>query len=556
MGFSYRKSVSFGPVRFTLSKSGVSTSVGVHGFRVGSGPRGAYVHIGAGGLYYRQTLGPFAASTAPMPLSDPSWASAADQGVMVRRYSTTDLADLSAADPDDLIRELNEKAQALPLVPAVVLCLLLVVVPGFAASAGEMPWLYGMRGVFVGAVALGGTGFMLWSIRSFLENRTIVILYDLEADAESVYNSLFQAFAPLGECQKGWSILTRQHISDWKRNAGAGASLERKTLRLDVRDPPRIRTNISVPAILTSGKSLYFLPDRLLVEQNGRYASVGYETVRVDVSTDRFIEERPPSDATIVDYTWQYVNKDGGPDRRFSNNRQIPVCSYTNIHISTPSGLDERFMFSRSRLRLSLQSVLTSVARVVAQPTTAGHSASTELVPDEIGGGREILTVFRTPAAWVAAGAVVGAGVGAWAEAGGNVPPDHVARVVSSEAASDDAVRTVQLAWERSGLRIRVEPSGRYELGLAETGAAKGMGWMRESCGEEGRFCHLVDGGDLRLRSTRDAAGVKQGVTLFGRGHRGQLSILLRDGSRCWAGGDDPSYYQSLGCGPLIVREP
>ena len=34
MGFRFRKSIKMGPLRFTLSKSGVSSSVGVKGYRV------------------------------------------------------------------------------------------------------------------------------------------------------------------------------------------------------------------------------------------------------------------------------------------------------------------------------------------------------------------------------------------------------------------------------------------------------------------------------------------------------------------------------------------
>ena len=37
MGFYIRKSVKAGPFRFNLSKSGIGTSVGVRGFRVGTG---------------------------------------------------------------------------------------------------------------------------------------------------------------------------------------------------------------------------------------------------------------------------------------------------------------------------------------------------------------------------------------------------------------------------------------------------------------------------------------------------------------------------------------
>lgn len=50
MGFYVRKSVRVGPLRFNLSKSGVGVPAGIKGFRVGSGPRGNYVHVGAGGF--------------------------------------------------------------------------------------------------------------------------------------------------------------------------------------------------------------------------------------------------------------------------------------------------------------------------------------------------------------------------------------------------------------------------------------------------------------------------------------------------------------------------
>src|SRR5271169_5215103 len=55
MGF-YIRSISAGPFRFNLSRSGLGVSVGVKGFRIGTGPRGNYIHMGRGGLYFRATL--------------------------------------------------------------------------------------------------------------------------------------------------------------------------------------------------------------------------------------------------------------------------------------------------------------------------------------------------------------------------------------------------------------------------------------------------------------------------------------------------------------------
>jgi hypothetical protein len=57
MGWSFRRSIRFGPIRFNLSKSGVGVSAGVKGARVSTGPRGTYVNVGRGGYYYRQKVG-------------------------------------------------------------------------------------------------------------------------------------------------------------------------------------------------------------------------------------------------------------------------------------------------------------------------------------------------------------------------------------------------------------------------------------------------------------------------------------------------------------------
>ena len=56
MGLYIRKSVRVGPFKFNLSKSGIGVSAGIKGLRVGTGPKGNYIHMGRGGFYYRQTL--------------------------------------------------------------------------------------------------------------------------------------------------------------------------------------------------------------------------------------------------------------------------------------------------------------------------------------------------------------------------------------------------------------------------------------------------------------------------------------------------------------------
>jgi len=57
MGFYIRKSFKLGPIRLNVSRSGLGMSAGVKGARFGINAGGKkYVHVGRGGLYYRENL--------------------------------------------------------------------------------------------------------------------------------------------------------------------------------------------------------------------------------------------------------------------------------------------------------------------------------------------------------------------------------------------------------------------------------------------------------------------------------------------------------------------
>ena len=45
---------------------------------------------------------------------------------------------------------------------------------------------------------------------------------------------------------------------------------------------------------------------------------------------------------------WLKVNKNGTPDKRYKDNRQIPVCEYGEIQIISGNALDMTIMFSKS----------------------------------------------------------------------------------------------------------------------------------------------------------------------------------------------------------------
>jgi hypothetical protein len=198
---------------------------------------------------------------------------------------------------------------------------------------------------------------------------TTVLLYDLEEDAIARYQYLHDAFDAVAASQGVWHIAAEGRTSDWKRNAGASSTVRRSATRLHKREPQRVRANIEVPAIPVGRQTLHFFPDRFLVFDRGSVGAVSYDALSLRVHDQRFIEsERVPSDATQVDSTWKYVNKQGGPDRRFSNNQQLPIMLYEEGHFTSASGLNEVLQVSR-------QQVLEAFANALGEMRSMSHNA-------------------------------------------------------------------------------------------------------------------------------------------------------------------------------------
>ena len=123
------------------------------------------------------------------------------------------------------------------------------------------------------------------------------------------------------------------------------------------------------------GKALYFFPDRVLVYGQGKVGAVSYADLELKVGNFNMIEAQGvPPDASIVDYTWRFVNKDGSLDRRFNNNRRIPIAVYSELHFTSKTGLNELFQASRPDAGTALVETL----RKLALATRPGEPFSAE----------------------------------------------------------------------------------------------------------------------------------------------------------------------------------
>jgi hypothetical protein len=194
----------------------------------------------------------------------------------------------------------------------------------------------------------------------------------------SRFGRLHDAFGQLLSCARVWHIEAQGAVLDLKYHAGASSVIERKDVRLTVGTPPFVKTNVMVPLMPAGRQLLAFMPDRLLVFDSQTVGAISYETLDLRCEESRFIEDGSvPSDATVVGRTWKYVNKSGGPDRRFKDNREIPICAYEEIHLSSKTGLNELIQVSRRAAGAPLSTALTGLQHVGSRINRTPSSKST-----------------------------------------------------------------------------------------------------------------------------------------------------------------------------------
>lgn len=332
MSIYLRKSIKVGPLKFNLSGSGIGVSGGVRGFRVGTGPRGNYVHMGRHGIYYRTAVakppGPHSVRLQAGSTPTPRGLVPIDSGSAEEMVHSSSTA---------LLEEIRSKTRLRNHWP-------------IALSIGGLAWLITVMAMpwWASLLMFTAVATLTYHLKHRDELRkTIVLMYNLDQGAETAWQGFQNGFDWLASSQGVWHLEARGGSGDWKRNAGASHLVSRSAIRPLKVEPPNIRTNVAVPALLLGRQKLYMLPDRILVFQGSAVGVVGYDQLSLGTSTTRFIESGSvPGDAPVVGSTWQYVNKSGGPDRRFNNNRQLPVLQYGEIHLTSPTGLNEAIQVS------------------------------------------------------------------------------------------------------------------------------------------------------------------------------------------------------------------
>lgn len=198
----------------------------------------------------------------------------------------------------------------------------------------------------------------------------ISVDFNMDTEIAAPHQAMQAAFDRLSGVDRTWVVKTQQQIDRVRARSFAGTVVERLPTSLRRSGSPLVETSEPPLAmsVLAGSSTAYFYPGFVLITgvRNTDVAVIDLTEVEITPSQVNFTESEPlPRDAVVVGKTWAKANKNGSRDKRFANNRELPIASYGGLQLFSSGGLNEAYMFSRSEFCLEFAQAVSAVKTVL-----------------------------------------------------------------------------------------------------------------------------------------------------------------------------------------------
>lgn len=350
MAWRYRKRIKIIPgVHLNLSRSGISTSIGVRGASVTLGKDGTYLNTGipGTGIYQRQKLSggrknnPDTNSFTQSPLVN-----------VETQIVSADIHEITSQDmqgiKEAIIMAGNQRAELkndLAKVRSKLSLTQLYLVFSYLL-------LYGL---FIKGITnkiredIAAQKSTIKELKQEIERCYVNFDINWDNEFQNSYDRLRQHFNSLCRSHKIWDLTSEQYQDRAATRSSAGILVKKKELQFSTKSLDFIKCKFDAMVFQNAnGADLYLYPNFVVMYTSPvKFAIIGIDELELHSSYVRFTETGSvPKDSQIIDYTWAKVNKNGSRDKRFKANYQIPVVRYGKFHLQTASGLNEEYQFS------------------------------------------------------------------------------------------------------------------------------------------------------------------------------------------------------------------
>lgn len=334
-------------VHLNLSKGGISTSIGIRGFSSTFGNNGIYLNAGipGTGLYKRQKISTGEQSSKQEEPKTSNQSEISDNIFSLEPQEITS-QDMQGVKVSILNAHKQRDEISIDIIKIKKECL-------FSRIK-----LFGSYILFFGFFIKKIPDRLKQNIKKQTEaiieleklrNESYVNLeVNFDETIKIKYEQLINSFKELVLVEKIWDITRGESNDRAVTRSAASRSIVRKETTFGFSDLDDIKFDRQALFFKNiNGADLYFYPNFLVMKNKKDFAVIGFNELEFNHNSINFIEEgNIPSDTKIIDYTWLKVNKNGAPDKRFKDNRQIPIVEYGVITLKTTTGLNEEYQFS------------------------------------------------------------------------------------------------------------------------------------------------------------------------------------------------------------------
>jgi hypothetical protein len=192
------------------------------------------------------------------------------------------------------------------------------------------------------------------NIESNLQKCKVLVDYNFDTENKKKYNNLIQHFNSLSKSKKIWDITSQTWNDGTKDRSHATSLIDRRESFFNIDSLDLIETNASMMFFKNKNGNDFYIGPSFLISFGGAndIKIVDIDDVSVEFGSTNFIETSAvPSDAKILSYTWKYMNKNGGPDKRYNDNYKIPLVNYAELEFkSNKIKLLEKYQISNIEL--------------------------------------------------------------------------------------------------------------------------------------------------------------------------------------------------------------
>ena len=190
-------------------------------------------------------------------------------------------------------------------------------------------------------------------VKKGINQSAVELELEMQDEARNAYEDLIPSFQELSKSNYVWDITSATDVDQVRTRSAASSTLERERASLRQDELPGITSSYNALCFSNiNGADIYLYPGFIVMYNNSEnFGILEITNLEASFEVSNFLEtESIPNDSEQVGEVWEKTNKDGSRDKRFSDNRQIPVMRYGEITLRSNTGIYEKYMFSNAEL--------------------------------------------------------------------------------------------------------------------------------------------------------------------------------------------------------------